>query len=89
MVTSEEIERVSKLMKIEVSDHKEYIDKVQTMISYFDILDSAGVEDEDIQMQEISISNLREDKHKQFEDKLIEKINNYKETYVRAPKMSP
>ena len=89
MVTSEEIERVSKLMKINVDDHKEYIDKVQTMINYFDILDSAGVEDEEIRMQEISISNLREDKHKQFEDKLIEKINSYKETYVRAPKMSP
>ena len=88
MVTSEEIERVSKLMKIEVTDHKEYIDKVQTMISYFDILDSAGVEDEEIKMQEIPISQLRKDEYKPFEDKLIEKINHYKGTYVRAPKMS-
>ena len=45
-------------MKIEVTDHKEYIDKVQTMINYFDILDSAGVGSEEITMQEIPISEL-------------------------------
>ena len=88
MVTEEEIAKVAKLMKIDVNDHKEYVDKVQTMISYFDILDSAGVEDEEISAQEISISNLREDKHIPFDEKLIEKLNHYKGTYVRAPKMS-
>ena len=88
MVTEEEIERVSKLMKIDVNDHKEFVDKVQTMINYFDILDSAGAESEDISMQEISISNLREDKYIPFNGKLIEKLNNYKGIYVRAPKMS-
>ena len=88
MVTKEEIENVSKLMKIEINDHKEYIDKVQTMISYFDILDSAGVESEEITMPEIDISNLRDDEHIAFNEKLIEKLNHYKGTYVRAPKMS-
>jgi len=88
MVTEEEIERVSKLMKIDVDDHKEYVDKVHTMIDYFDILDSAGVESEEILMQEIPISNLREDKYIPFDEKLIKKLNNYKGTYVRAPKMS-
>ena len=34
MVTVEEIEHVSKLMKIDVDDHSEYLEKVQTMISY-------------------------------------------------------
>ena len=43
MVTEEEIERVAKLMKIDVHDHKEYVEKVHEMIDYFDILDSAGV----------------------------------------------
>ena len=88
MVTEEEIAKVAKLMKIEVDDHKEYVDKVKTMISYFDILDSAGVEDEEISAQEIGISDLREDKHIPFDGKLIEKLNHYKGTYVRAPKMS-
>lgn len=88
MVTEEEIERVSKLMKIDVDDHKEYVDKVQSMINYFDILDSAGVESEEITMHEIPISSLREDEYIPFNDKLIEKLNNYKGTYVRAPKMS-
>ncbi|MHA7647219.1 hypothetical protein [Nitrosopumilus sp. S4] len=88
MVTEEEIERVSKLMKINIDDHKEYVDKVHKMIDFFDILDSAGVESEEISMQEISILNLREDKFIPFEDKLIEKLNHYKGTYIRAPKMS-
>ena len=88
MVTEEEIQKVAKLMKIEVTDHKEYVDKVHAMIDYFDILDSAGVEDEEITTQEISISNLRNDEHMPFDEKLIEKLNHYKGTYVRAPKMS-
>ena len=88
MVTTEEIERVSKLMRIDVDDHREYIDKVQAMIEFFDVLDSAGVDSEEISMQEIPISNLRKDEHIPFDDKLIEKLNHYKGTYVRAPKMS-
>lgn len=88
MVTIEEIERVSKLMKIDVEDHREYLDKVQVMIKFFDVLDSAGVDSEEISMQEIPISNLRKDEHVPFDGKLIERLNHYKGTYVRAPKMS-
>ena len=88
MVSEEEVEHVSKLMKIDIDDHKEYVDKVRTMIGYFDILDSAGVESEEISMQEISIDNLREDEYIPFNEKLIEKLNHYKGTYVRAPKMT-
>jgi aspartyl-tRNA(Asn)/glutamyl-tRNA(Gln) amidotransferase subunit C len=88
MVTVEEIEHVSKLMKIDVDDHSEYLDKVKKMISYFDILDSAGVDSEEIVMPEISIESLRKDEFIPFEDKLIEKMNHYKGTYVHAPKMS-
>ena len=88
MVTEEEIEQVSKLMRIDIDNHKEYVEKVHMMINYFDILDSAGVESEEISMPEISITKLREDEHIPFDDKLIEKLNHYKGTYVRAPKMS-
>ena len=88
MVTEKEIEHVSKLMKINIDDHKEYVDKVQSMIDYFDVLDSADVESEEISMQEISISNLRDDKYIPYDEKLINRLNNYKGTYVRAPKMS-
>ena len=88
MVTVEEIEHISKLMKIDVDDHSEYVDKVKKMISYFDILDSAGVECEEIVMPVISIESVRKDEFIPFEDKLIEKMNHYKGTYVHAPKMS-
>jgi len=88
MVTEKEIEHVSKLMKINIDDHNEYVDKVQSMIDYFDVLDSADVESEEISMQEISISNLRDDKYIPYDEKLINRLNNYKGTYIRAPKMS-
>ncbi|MGY5144181.1 MAG: hypothetical protein ACW9XH_06835 [Candidatus Nitrosopumilus sp. bin_32a] len=88
MVTEDEIEHVSKLMRVDIDDHKEYVEKVHAMIDYFDILDSAGVESEEISMPEISVSNLRKDEYIPFDDKLIEKLNHYRGTYVRAPKMS-
>ena len=87
MVTEKEIEQVAKFMKIDVHDHKEYVEKVHDMINFFGILDSAGVEDEEIVTTTLPISKLREDKHIPFEDKLIEQLKNYKGSYVRAPKM--
>ena len=74
-------------MRIELDDPTIF-KRVDKMIGYFDILDSAGVESEEIFFTEISISNLREDEHIPFNEKLIEKLNHYKGTYVRAPKMS-
>ena len=86
MVSREEIEYVAKLMRIEIDDPTIY-ERVDKMIGYFDILDSAGVESEEISVREISLTNLREDKYIPFDEKLIEKLNSYKGTYVRAPKM--
>lgn len=88
MVTEEEIRHVSKLMKIEADDYNEYVDKIHAMIGYFDILDSAGVDAEEISIHDIHISSLREDKHIPFDGKLIDELNSYKGSYVRAPKMS-
>ncbi len=75
-------------MKIELDDHTEHIERVQKMLAYFDILDKAGVEDEEITSQILSIDQLREDKHLEYPDKLIKKIHNYKGTYIRAPKVA-
>ena len=87
MVTKEEIERVAKLMRIEVDDHIVHMDRVQKMIEYFDILDKAGIESQELIVQEQSIDNLRKDEYIPYEVKLIEKLKNYKGSYVRAPKM--
>jgi len=87
LVTREEIEKVAKLMRIELDDHTVHIDRVQKMIAYFDVLDKAGIESEDFDVQEKSINELREDKHIPYDGKLIEKLKNFKGTYVRAPKM--
>jgi len=87
LVTREEIEKVAKLMRIELDDHTVHIDRVQKMIEYFDVLDKAGIESEEFDVQEKSITELREDEHIPFDEKLIEKLKSFKGTYVRAPKM--
>ena len=87
MVSKEEIERVAKLMRIEIVDHIVHVDRVQKMIEYFDILDKAGIETQELIVQEQKIENLREDKFIPYEDKLIDKLKNYKGTYIKAPKM--
>ena len=87
MVSKEEIERIAKLMRIEIDDHVVHIERVQKMIEYFDILDKAGIETQELIVQEQKIENLREDKFIPYEEKLIDKLKNYKEKYVKAPKM--
>jgi len=87
LVTIEEIEHVAKLMRIEVDDHVVHIDRVQKMIEYFDILDKAGIESQELIVQEQSFENLRKDEYIPYQEKLIDKLKNYKGIYVKAPKM--
>jgi len=87
MVSKEEIEHVAKLMRIEVDDHIVHIDRVQKMIAYFDILDKANVESEDLIVKEQTIDNLREDTHIPYDENLLKYLKKYKDSYIRAPKM--
>lgn len=88
MVTKEDIEKIAKLMRIDIENADEYFERVQKILSYFDILDKANIEGEEIPVQQVGIENLREDKHIAFDDKLIEQLKNYKGRYIRAPKMN-
>jgi len=87
MVSKEEVERVAKLMKIDLDDHLVHVDRVQKMIEYFNILDEAGIESEELIVQEKPISALREDKYIPYDVKLIKKLKNFRDNYIRAPKM--
>lgn len=88
MVSKEEIEHIAKLMRIEIDDHVVHIDRVQKIISYFDILDKANVESEELDVKEQTIEALRDDKYIPYDEKLIQSLKNYKDSYIRAPKMS-
>lgn len=88
MVSKEEIEHIAKLMRIEIDDHVVHIDRVQKIISYFDILDKANVESEELDVKEQVIEDLRDDKYIPYDEKLIQSLKNYKGSYIRAPKMS-
>jgi aspartyl-tRNA(Asn)/glutamyl-tRNA(Gln) amidotransferase subunit C len=88
LVTKEDIEHIAKLMRIDIDNTDQYFEQIQDILNYFDMLDTADTESEEIPVHEVSISNLREDKHIPFESKLIDQLKNYKGKYVRAPKMN-
>jgi aspartyl-tRNA(Asn)/glutamyl-tRNA(Gln) amidotransferase subunit C len=88
VVSKDEIEHIAKLMRIEIDDHVVHIDRVQKIISYFDILDKANVESEELDVKEQTIEDLRDDKYIPYDEKLIQSLKNYKGSYIRAPKMS-
>lgn len=70
LVTKEDIEHVAKLMRIDIKNTEEYFERIQKILNYFDILDKADIESEEIPVQEVSISDLRDDKYIPFESKI-------------------
>lgn len=89
MTIEEEITGISKLMKIKIADHREYVTKVRYMLEFFKMLDSAGVENEEYKPTQITpISSLREDKHIAFNERLIDNLKEFRDGYIKAPKMN-
>ena len=87
MVKREEIVHAANLIKIDLKDHEKYIDQVEKILNYFEILDNASAESETFVTQELLLDKLREDKHIPYDEKLISKLKNYKGSFVKAPKM--
>lgn len=87
MVDRKEIEHLSNLIKIEISDPQKYITQVETILNYFELLDKVEINTNDLLRQELTLDKLREDKFVPFEDKLIDNLKKTKENFVRAPKM--
>ena len=88
LVIEEEIAHVAKLMKIDLEDHSNHIKRVQKMLEYFDILDKANVESEEITVQETDLDKLRDDKHIPYDKNLLKFLKSYQEKYVKAPKLN-
>jgi len=88
LVTEEEIAHVAKLMKIDLEDHSTHIKRVQKILEYFDILDNANVESEEIIVQETDLDKLRNDKHIPYDKNLLKFLKSYQGKYVKAPKLN-
>jgi len=86
--SEEEISEVAKLMKINLEDHSDHVKRVQKMLEYFDILDNANVESEEIIVQETDLGKLRDDKYNQYDKNLLKFLKSYQEKYVKAPKLN-
>ena len=88
LVNKEEISEVAKLMKIQLDDHSEHIQRVQKMLEYFDILDNANVESEEIIVQVTDLDKLRDDKHVPYDKGLLKFLKSYQGKYIKAPKLN-
>ena len=88
LVSEQEISEVAKLMKIQLEDHSEHLKRVQKMLEYFDILDNANVESEEITVQETDLDKLRDDKHYPYDKNLLKFLKSYQGKYVKAPKLN-
>jgi aspartyl-tRNA(Asn)/glutamyl-tRNA(Gln) amidotransferase subunit C len=88
LITTEDIQRIAKLMRIDIDNVDQYLVQTQKILHYFDSLDKANTESEELIIQETTINELREDQHIPFDEKLIEHVKSYKGRYVRAPKMN-
>ena len=88
LVNEEEISEVAKLMKINLEDNSDHVKRVQKMLEYFDILDNANVESEEIIVQETDLGKLRDDKYNQYDKNLLKFLKRYQEKYVKAPKLN-
>jgi len=88
LVNEEEISEVAKLMKINLEDQSDHVKRVQKMLEYFDILDNANVESEEIIVQETDLGKLRDDKYNQYDKNLLKFLKSYQEKYVKAPKLN-
>jgi len=75
-------------MRIDIENSDEYFERVKKILGYFDILDKANIEGEEVPVQQVAIDELRDDKYVAFEDPLIQQLKNYRDSYVRAPKMN-
>ena len=88
LVSEEEISKVATLMKINLEDHSDHVKRVQKMLEYFDILDNANVESEEITVQETDLGNLRDDKYIPYDKNLLKFLKSYQGKYVKAPKLN-
>jgi len=67
---------------------RENVNRVKKMLEYFDILDHIDLSSEEIVSQEKTLDELRKDEFIPYDKKLIESLKNFREHYVRAPKMN-
>ena len=106
-VGEDEIRRVASLMRIDIGEEggdeaRSHIDKVRTMIGYFDILDAAGAGDGDgdgdmaaaAGPRCVQIGDLRDDEPEEGAAERppadrYARVQQEGGTYVRAPAMSP
>lgn len=87
MIDESEIIQMADMMHLELDDQKGMVDDIRRILEYFDVLDSAGVDDEHISDNAISIKMLRADKSTEAERNIDTYGDRDSDGYLMAPKV--
>lgn len=87
MVDENDIIRMAAMMRLELDDKKGMVQDVRKILEYFDTLDSAGVEDEQISGDAIPLDRLRPDQTDDAQRDIDRYGNRDSDGYIMAPKV--
>lgn len=90
MIERKEIEHLGDLVKVELKEPEKYVKQVEQILNYFERLDKVEFHSDETLRKEITLENLREDKHEPFltdGKPLVEKLKRDAKNFIRAPKM--
>ncbi len=85
VVSAVDVASAARLMKIHVPDASVHAGRVKEMLEYFDILDRADVESDEIRPPQIGLEELRPDEARQSGVSVA--LHHARDGYVRAPKI--
>lgn len=87
MITSDEIKRVARLMRIELNDYDENTAKIQKMIEYFDHLDAVDYPDSFKRRLTVSLDSLRKDVSEASDSNVASSLKFRGGEHMHSPKL--
>jgi len=89
MVTKDELNYLSWISRLNLTDEEleKFSEQIDETIKYIDVLETFHSESSSVDLQEIDLSDFREDEILEFNGNLIQYSNLTPERLVKGPKM--
>ncbi|MFB5599645.1 MAG: Asp-tRNA(Asn)/Glu-tRNA(Gln) amidotransferase subunit GatC [Nitrososphaeraceae archaeon] len=90
MITREDLQHLSKLSKVYLSEdeYENYAKQIEKIVKYLDKLDEISVNQTELYSIFKEISDLRNDEAKEFNNELLNSLKTKKNRFVKGPRMN-
>lgn len=90
MITREDLQHLSKLSKVYLSEdeYESYAKQIEKIVKYLDKLDEISVNQTELYSIFKEISDLRNDEAKEFNNELLNSLKTKKNRFVKGPRMN-